>query len=324
MSVLVYTENWDGKFKKSSFELVSYAFALAAEANTNVVALSIGKVDDSELQKLAQYGAAQILKAEDGHLAQLDNQAYAKVIAEAAKKTDSHLVIIANNNTGKAVAPRVAVRMKAGLASGVNALPVEMSPLKIRKNVFNGKAIGYQVLNSNLNVITLAQNSFEVKENPQAFAAESFDGGVSDADVKTKVMSVNKVTDKLLLTDAEIVVSGGRGMKSPDNWPPLEELASVLGAATACSRPVSDEHWRSHEEHVGQTGKIIAPNLYFALGISGAIQHLAGVSSSKVIVAVNTDKEAPIFEAADYGIIGDLKEVLPRMVEEAKKFKASL
>lgn len=321
MSVLVYTENWDGKFKKASFELVSFAYAIAQKASTDVVALSIGNVADGELEKLALYGASKVLKVEA--LSQLDNGAYAKVIAEAATARSANILVFANNNTGKAVAPRVAVRMKAGLASGVTALPEELAPMKLRKNVFNGKSIGYQVINSENKVLSLAQNSFEIAENPQGFVAESFDGGVSDTDVKTKVMSVDKVTDKLLLSDAEVVVSGGRGMKAADNWGPLEELASVLGAATACSRPVSDEGWRGHEEHVGQTGKIIAPNLYFALGVSGAIQHLAGVSSSKVIVAVNTDAEAPIFEAADYGIIGDLKEVLPRMVEEAKKFKAA-
>jgi len=323
MSVLVYTENWDGKFKKLSFELVSYAYAIAQKASTNVIAMSIGQVADDELEKLAQYGASKVLKADNKALKTLDNAAYTKVIAEAAAANDANMVVFANNNNGKAVAPRVAVKMKAGLASGVTALPEEINPLKVKKNVFNGKSIGYQVIKSENKVISLAQNSFEIIENPQPFSVESFDAGVSDADVKTKVTSVDKVTDKLLLTDAEVVVSGGRGMKSPDNWGPLEELAETLGAATACSRPVSDEGWRGHDEHVGQTGKIIAPNLYFALGISGAIQHLAGVSSSKVIVAVNTDPEAPIFEAADYGIEGDLKEVLPKLVEEAKAFKAN-
>lgn len=323
MSVLVYTENWDGKFKKSSFELVSYAYAIAQKASTDVVALSIGQVADDELEKLAQYGAAKILKAENTALSTQDSGAYAKVVSEAATVSGANILVFANNNTGKAVAPRVAVRMKAGLASGVTALPDDVSPMKLKKNVFNGKSIGYQVINSENKVISLAQNSFEINENPQAFLAEVLEAGVSEADVKTSVESVDKVSDKLLLSDAEVVVSGGRGMKSPDNWAPLEELATILGAATACSRPVSDEGWRGHEEHVGQTGKVIAPNLYFALGISGAIQHLAGVSSSKVIVAVNTDPEAPMFEAADYGIVGDLKEVLPKMVEEARNFKAN-
>lgn len=323
MSVLVYTENWDGKFKKSSFELVSYAYAAAQELGSECIAISIGKVSDEELKKLAQYGAAKILNAHADAFNTLDSAAYAKAVATAAESNNATLVVMANNNNGKGIAPRVAVRLKAGIASGVNALPKSMSPFLVHKNVFNGKSAGIQQINSHCKILTLAQNSYEINENPLDAQIEAFDAGVTAEDVKTKVQSVDKVTDKLLLTDAEVVVSGGRGMKSADNWAPLEELATVLGAATACSRPVSDEGWRGHEEHVGQTGKIIAPNLYFALGISGAIQHLAGVSSSKVIVAVNTDPEAPIFEAADYGIVGDLKEVLPKMVEEAKSFKAS-
>jgi len=320
MSVLVYTENWDGKFKKSSFELVSYAHSIAEQNGEQAIAVSIGNVDNSELEKLALYGATKVLTISGDAFNSMDSSAFAQAIAGAAQANDCKIVIMGNNNTGKGIAPRVAVRLKAGLASGVTALPKSYEPLVIRKNVFNGKAIGYQQINSDFKVITLAQNSYQINEAAQAFQAEAFD---VNAENKTQVQSVDKVTDKLLLSDAEIVVSGGRGMKSGDNWAPLEELAQVLGAATACSRPVSDEGWRGHEEHVGQTGKIIAPDLYFALGISGAIQHIAGVSSSKVIVAVNTDVEAPVFESADYGIVGDLKDVLPRMVEEAKKFKAN-
>ena len=320
MSVLVYTENWDGKFKKSSFELVSYAHSIAEQNGGQAIAISIGNVDNSELEKLALYGATKVLTISGDAFNSMDSSAFAQAIAGAAQANDCKIVIMGNNNTGKGIAPRVAVRLKAGLASGVTALPKSYEPLVIRKNVFNGKAIGYQQINSDFKVITLAQNSYQINEAAQAFQAEAFD---VNAENKTQVQSVDKVTDKLLLSDAEIVVSGGRGMKSGDNWAPLEELAQVLGAATACSRPVSDEGWRGHEEHVGQTGKIIAPDLYFALGISGAIQHIAGVSSSKVIVAVNTDVEAPVFESADYGIVGDLKDVLPRMVEEAKKFKAN-
>ena len=320
MSVLVYTENWDGKFKKSSFELVSYAHSIAEQNGGQAIAVSIGNVDNSELEKLALYGATKVLTISGDAFNSMDSSAFAQSIAGAAQANDCKIVIMGNNNAGKGIAPRVAVRLKAGLASGVTALPKSYDPLVIRKNVFNGKAIGYQQINSDFKVITLAQNSYKVNEAAQAFQVKAFD---VNAENKTQVQSVDKVTDKLLLSDAEIVVSGGRGMKSGDNWAPLEELAQVLGAATACSRPVSDEGWRGHEEHVGQTGKIIAPDLYFALGISGAIQHIAGVSSSKVIVAVNTDVEAPVFESADYGIVGDLKDVLPRMVEEAKKFKAN-
>jgi len=323
MSVLVYVENWDGKFKKSSFELVSYAFAMAQQSGEQALALSIGNVPSQELEKLAQYGASKVITITGDLFSQLDSAAYAKAISMAAEANNSSLIIMGNNNTGKGIAPRVAVRMKAGLATGVTALPLNQQPFTIRKNVFNGKAFGNQEIKSTHKVMTLAQNSFEIAENPQDFQTEGFDPNIGPEELKTKVISVDKVTDKLLLVDAEIVVSGGRGMKGTENWAPIEELAQVLGAATACSRPVSDEGWRGHEEHVGQTGKVIAPNLYFALGISGAIQHLAGVSSSKVIVAVNTDPEAPVFGAADYGIIGDLKDVLPKLVEEAKAFKAS-
>ena len=320
MSVLVYTENWDGNFKKSSFELVSYAQSIAEQNGGQAIAVSIGNVDNSELEKLALYGASKVITVNGDAFNSMDSSAFAQAVADVATANDCKIVIMGNNNTGKGIAPRVAVRLKAGLASGATALPKSYDPLVIRKNVFNGKAIGNQQINSEFKVITLAQNSYKINEVALAFQAEAFDVSATN---KTQIQSVDKVTDKLLLSDAEIVVSGGRGMKSGDNWGPLEELAQVLGAATACSRPVSDEGWRGHEEHVGQTGKIIAPDLYFALGVSGAIQHIAGVSSSKVIVAVNTDVEAPVFESADYGIVGDLKEVLPRMVEEAKKFKAN-
>ena len=320
MSVLVYTENWDGKFKKSSFELVSYAHSIAKENGGSTIAISIGDVENSELEKLAQYGASRVITVSGESFRSLDSGAFAKAIALAAEANDCNVVVFGHNNTGKGIAPRVAVRLKAGYVGGATGLPKSYDPLVIQKNVFNGKAIGYQQVNSSNKVITLMQNSYKIIENAEAFNAEAFE---VSAENKTQVKSVDKVTDKLLLTDAEIVVSGGRGMKSGDNWGPLEELAQVLGGATACSRPVSDEGWRGHEEHVGQTGKIIAPDLYFALGISGAIQHIAGVSSSKVIVAVNTDVEAPVFESADYGIVGDLKAILPKLVEEAKTFKAN-
>ncbi|NPD44125.1 MULTISPECIES: electron transfer flavoprotein subunit alpha/FixB family protein [unclassified Lentimicrobium] len=324
MSILVYLENWDGKFKKSSFELVSYAKAMAEKTGGDVTVLSIGDVSETELQELSKYGASKILSAKGDIYKSLDNAVYSKTISAAAQTQDCKIIVMANNNTGKGIAPRVAVRLKAGLVSGATALPLSIEPFQVQKNVFSGKAQGVQQVNTRNKVITLAQNSFMLMENELPFAHEVFDAGIGAEELKTELMSVDKVTDKLLLSDADIVVSAGRGMKAPENWGPVEELAQVLGAATACSRPVSDEGWRGHEEHVGQTGKVIAPNLYFAFGISGAIQHLAGVSSSKVIVAINTDAEAPIFGAADYGIIGDLKEVLPKLVEAAKSFKASV
>jgi electron transfer flavoprotein alpha subunit len=214
------------------------------------------------------------------------------------------------------------VRLKAGIASGVSKLPLSLSPFVVYKKVYSGKAFANVSIKTEIKILTLAQNSFEVVEFPKAFVHEKLDIQPDTNLMKTQVKEVQKQSGKILITDADIVVSGGRGMKSPDNWAPLVELADLLGAATACSRPVSDEGWRSHDEHTGQTGKIIAPNLYFAIGISGATQHLAGVSSSKFIVAINTDKDAPIFEAAQYGIVGDALKVLPKLVEAVKEMKS--
>jgi electron transfer flavoprotein alpha subunit len=321
MSVLVYTENWDGKFKKLSFELVSYASAVAKMINTSVTAISIGKVDESELNKLGNYGAQKILYVENDQLKSLDSQAYATVIAEAAKKESATVIIIPNNNTGKAVVPRLSVRLKAGVGSGVSRLPLKTDPFTVYKRTYSGNAFAHVVIRSDVKILTLAQNSFDVVETPVSVSIEKANITVDPTLVRTEVQEVQKQTGKLLLTDAEIVVSGGRGMKSPDNWGPLVELASALGAATACSRPVSDEGWRPHEEHTGQTGKIIAPNLYIAVGISGATQHLAGISSSKYIVAINTDKDAPIFEAAQYGIVGDAMKILPKLIMAVREHK---
>ena len=321
MSVLVFTENWDGKFKKISFELVSYASKLAETLNTTTTALSIGKVDDSELKTLGTYGANKVISVSDDKLKTLDNKAYTSVIAQVAEKEGSAIIVLSNNNTGKALAPRISVRLKAGLASGVTGLPSSQSPFTVNKKSLSGKAIASVVIHTDKKVVTLAQNSFELVEKDVNASIETFDAQINADDIKTTVKNVEKQTGKIILTDADVVVSGGRGMKSPDNWGLIEELAGILGAATACSRPVSDEGWRPHEEHTGQTGKIIAPNLYIAVGISGAIQHLAGVNSSKFIVAINTDKEAPIFEAADYGIIGDAMQVLPDFIAAVKEMK---
>lgn len=323
MSVLVYTENWDGKFKKLSFELISYAKQIAEQSGTTVTAISIGNVDDSELKKLGNYGAAKVLSVNDERLNVLINKAYASIIAQAAEKEGSQLLIFAHNFTGKALAPRLSVKLKAGIASGVNAIPSSFDPFTVSKKVFTGKAFANVVIKSEKKILTLFQNSVEINETGGDAAIETFSPALDDTDFATKVLEVNKITGKILLSDADVVVSGGRGMKNGDNWPPLEELATELGAALACSRPVSDEGWRPHEEHVGQTGKIIAPNLYFAMGISGAIQHLGGVSSSKCIVAINTDKDAPIFESADYGIVGDVHKVLPELIAAIKEMKAS-
>ena len=322
MSILVYTENWDGKFKKLSFELVSYASGIAKLVGTSVTALSIGSVEQDELKKLGNYGANKIIEVKDGKLNHLINSAYSSIIGQVAEKEGSQIIILSNNFTGKALAPRVSVKLKAGLVAGVSALPSSLDPFIVQKKAFTGKAFANVKVNSDKKVLTLSQNSFEIQESENAALIESFSPVFTDNDFRTEVKDVTKVTGKVLLFDAEIVVSGGRGMKGPENWGTIEELAGLLGAATACSRPVSDEGWRPHEEHTGQTGKIIAPNLYIAAGISGAIQHLAGVSSSKCIVAINKDNEAPIFEAADYGVIGDVQKVMPELIQAVKEFKA--
>lgn len=322
MSVLVFLENWDGKFKKLSFELVSYASKVAEMLGEQALALSIGKVEASELEKLAIYGADKVISIENESIKAFDDQAYTSMIAEVAQNMGARVLILANNNSGKALAPRLSVRLKAGVASGVSKLPISISPFVVYKKVYSGKAFADVVMKSDIKILTLAQNSFELAESPKSFVYEKSSIQPDSSLMKIQVNEVQKQSGKLLLTDADIVVSGGRGMKSPDNWGPLVELADLLGAATACSRPVSDEGWRSHEEHTGQTGKIIAPNLYFAVGISGATQHLAGISSSKFIVAINTDKDAPIFEAAQYGIIGDAMKVLPKLVEAVKEMKS--
>ncbi|MCX6282678.1 MAG: electron transfer flavoprotein subunit alpha/FixB family protein [Bacteroidetes bacterium] len=319
MSVLVFVENWDGRFKKLSFELVSYASKVAEMLGSGITAVSLGTVEDAELSKLAAYGASKVISAENDHFAFLDNQNYTSAIADVAIKENAKVVILSNNNMGKAIAPRIAVRLKAGLGAGVSRLPLSIDPFVVYKKVFSGNAFANLSIKSEVKVLTLAQNSFEIIEKPVPVVIEKL--RVEAAENKTVVKDTQKQSGKILLTDAEIVVSGGRGMKSPDNWAPLVELAGILGAATACSRPVSDEGWRGHEEHTGQTGKIIAPNLYFAIGISGATQHLAGVSGSKYIVAINTDKDAPIFEAAQYGIVGDALKVLPKLVEAFREVK---
>ncbi len=317
MSVLVYTENWDGVFKKLSFELVSYATKVAEMMGTSVTAVSIGDVADEELNKLGAFGATKVVKVEGNTT--LDNQVYTGIIAQVAEAEGATVVVISHNNTGKALAPRLSVKLKAAVGAGLIALPSSTEPFTVSKKVFSGKAFANVVLKTDVKILTLAQNSFEVIETGGAASIEIF--ATTTEEAKTTVKDVQKQTGKILLNDAEIVVSGGRGLKSADNWFVIEELAELLGAATACSRPVSDEGWRPHEEHTGQTGKIIAPNLYIAAGISGAIQHMAGISSSKCIVAINNDADAPVFESSDYGIVGDAMKVLPALTQAIKEAK---
>jgi electron transfer flavoprotein alpha subunit len=322
MSVLVYVEQVDGKFKKSVFEAVSYAKAIADQQNTNLTAISIGNVEDLELQSLGNYGASKVLNVNNDQLKNFVNQAYASIIAEAAKAELADVVVLSNSFTGKGLAPRIAVKLEAGLIDGAVELPqIEDGKFLVKKTAFSGKAFAITELTSNLKVIALNPNAFGVKDSATDASIEVFAPDIKSSDLNAIVKEIIRATNKVSLPDAELVVSAGRGLKGPENWGMIEELASLLGAATACSKPVSDADWRPHSEHVGQTGIAISPNLYIAIGISGAIQHLAGVSSSKVIVVINKDPEAPFFKVADYGIVGDAFEVVPKLIEALKSHK---
>ncbi len=324
MSVLVYVENAEGKFKKSIFEVVSYAAAIAEELKTELVAISIGNVGQADLNSLGKYGATKVLNVSNDKLKSFVNQAYASIIAEAAKKEASTLVVFSNTFSAKGLAPRVAVKLKAGLADSAVELPeIDNGKFLIKKTAFSGKAFATVELVSPIKVITLNPNSYQLKESGSAGKVEDFTPEFKESDFRTMITEIVRASDKIALPDAELVVSAGRGMKGPENWGMIEELASVLGAATACSKPVSDAGWRPHEEHVGQTGIAVSPNLYIAIGISGAIQHLAGVSSSKTIVVINKDPEAPFFKVADYGIVGDAFEVVPKLIEAIKAYKSN-
>lgn len=323
MSVLVYVENADGKFKKSTFEVVSYARAVADLLKTDLQAISIGNVQQEDLSNLGKYGASKVLNVSDDKLKTFNSQAYASVISEAAKKENASVVILANSFSGKGLSPRISVKLQAGLADSAVDLPkVEKDTLIVKKTAFSGKAFAFVALNSAIKIIALNPNSYHLTETGTEAKVEDFQPEIKDTDFRTVVTEIVRATDKVALPDAEVVVSGGRGLKGPENWPMLEELAEALGAATACSKPVSDAGWRPHEEHVGQTGIAVSPNLYIAVGISGAIQHLAGVSSSKTIVVINKDPEAPFFKVADYGIVGDAFDIVPKLTEAVKAYKA--
>ena len=324
MSVLIYTENAEGKFKKSTFEAVSYARAIAGQNNTNLVAISIGDVSNDELAALGKFGAEKVLNVSNAKLKNFINQAYASVIAEAAKKEGADIVILSNSFSGRGLAPRIAVKLEAGLADGAVSLPEQSNgKFTVKKTAFSGKAFAVVELTSANKVISLTPNSYKLVEKNVTAVVEDFSSEGNASDFKAIIKEIVRSTDKVSLPDADIVVSGGRGLKGPENWGMVEELAGLLGAALACSKPVSDSGWRPHSEHVGQTGIAVSPNLYIAIGISGAIQHLAGVSSSKVIVVINKDPEAPFFKVADYGIVGDAFEVVPKLIAAIKEYKAS-
>ena len=324
MPVLVYTENAEGKFKKSTFEVVSYARAIADQSNTTLTAISIGNVSKDDLSTLGKYGANKVLNVSNDQLKDFVNQAYASVIAEVAKKEGANIVVLSNSFSGRGLAPRIGVKLEAGVADGAVSLP-EQSGGKfiVKKTAFSGKAFARVELTSPNKVISVVPNSYKVVETTGTATLEDFNANVKQSDLTSVIKEIVRSTDKVSLPDADIVVSGGRGLKGPENWGMVEELADLLGAALACSKPVSDAGWRPHSEHVGQTGIAVSPNLYIAIGISGAIQHLAGVSSSKVIVVINKDAEAPFFKVADYGIVGDAFEVVPKLIAAIKEYKAS-
>ncbi len=322
--ILVYTENTNGKFKKSTYEALSYAKAIGQKLNVDVAAISFGTTNNDELKNLAQYGANKIFQVINSKFQSFNGQAYASAIAEAALQNNCNVVVIGNSFSGKGLAPRVAIKLNAGFVDGAISLPDTSNGFVVRKGAYSGKAFADVNVLAATKVISLVPNSYKVETNPCETNIEEFNPTVKESDFKLTIKETVRAGDKISLPEAELVVSAGRGLKGPENWGMVEELAGLLGAATACSKPVSDSHWRPHSEHVGQTGIAISPNLYIAIGISGAIQHLAGVSSSKTIVVINKDAEAPFFKAADYGIVGDAFEIVPKLIESVKKFKAAI
>lgn len=315
MSVLVFAESQSGKFKKAAFEAVTYGYRTAQMLGTDCVALVMGNATGAE--ELGKYGAARVLQLSDSALEQVDSQVFAAAIASVAGQVGAEVIVLIHNSTGKSVAGRLAARLEAGSVTGVNAVPTNEGGFRVRKSVFSGKAIATYELNSKVKVLTLMGNSLQPEAVGQAATVEQVAVDLPAGRVRT--VEVKRIEGRVPLPEAELVVSAGRGMKDPSNWGIVEELADALGATTACSRPVADSDWRPHHEHVGQTGIAIRPNLYIAVGISGAIQHLAGVNNSKVIVVINKDPEAPFFKAADYGVVGDLFEVVPALTAEFKK-----
>jgi electron transfer flavoprotein alpha subunit len=319
MSILIYAESVEGKFRKVAFELASYAKKVAESLGTTVTAVAINPEDVSELSK---YGVDKVLQVTNDKLSGFSAKAYADVIKQAAQKEGAKLIVMSSTTDSIYLAPFVAVSLEAGFASNVVGLPLSTIPFQVRRSAFSNKAFNITEISSEVKIIGLAKNSYGIFESASNLSEEDFNPTIGDNDFAIKVESVEKGSGKVSIADADVVVSGGRGLKGPENWGMIEELAEVLGAATACSKPVSDLDWRPHSEHVGQTGKPVAANLYIAVGISGAIQHIAGINSSKVKVVINTDPEAPFFKVADYGIVGDAFDVVPKLIDKLKLFKA--
>jgi electron transfer flavoprotein alpha subunit len=317
MSVLVFIDHIDGHIKKASLEAASYGAKIAEQSGDTAEAVVLG--NPADIAALGKQGIKKVHQVQNDSLTAIDAQLYTKVIAQVAEQTGAKVIIFSNNSTSKSIAPRLSVRLKAGLVAGAVALPDTTAGFTVRKNVFSGKAFANVSVTTDVKIIALNPNAFTVIDGDGTSEVVAFNAQV-DAP-KIKITGSTKTSGKVALTEADVVVSAGRGLKGPENWKMVEELADVLGAALACSRPVADAHWRPHNEHVGQTGVAIAPNLYIAIGISGAIQHLAGVNRSKTIVVINKDPEAPFFKAADYGIVGDAFEVIPKMLDAVKKVK---
>jgi len=315
MSVLVFVELDEGALKKSSLEAVYYGAQVAEKMGTTATAVVLGEADGTELAKAGRFGAARVLHAADARLNEGNGMAYASVLAEAANQEGAQVIVLAKSSLGDAMAARLAGKLKAGLAANVIELPDLTNGFRVKRSIYTGKAFAYTELTADKKILAIKKNTLTPEEKEATAEIVSFQPALNDADFAVKVNKTEKATGDVLLPEADLVVSAGRGLKGPENWGIVEELAKALGAATACSKPVSDLDWRPHHEHVGQTGIKVSPNLYIACGISGAIQHLAGVNSSKVIVVINKDPDAPFFKSADYGIVGDVFDVLPRLTK---------
>ncbi|GGD45696.1 electron transfer flavoprotein subunit alpha/FixB family protein [Muriicola marianensis] len=319
MSVLVYTESENGKLKKNAFEAASYAYKVAQDMGTTLTAVSFGVADASAL---GEYGVSKVLKVQNDKLKVFNARAYAAVLAEAVGQEGAKVVILSSSTDSKYLGGLLAGMLKAGYVPNVVAAPDSVTPMLVKRMAFSNKGFAHTEITTDAKIIGVSNNAYGAHENKTSLEEASFDPSLGEGVFSTNSVNIDKVSGEVTIADADIVVSAGRGLKGPENWGMVEELAKVLGAATACSKPVSDMGWRPHGEHVGQTGKPVASNLYIAIGISGAIQHLAGVSASKVKVVINTDPEAPFFKAADYGIVGDAFEVVPELIEKLKEFKA--
>ncbi|MDF2157854.1 electron transfer flavoprotein subunit alpha/FixB family protein [Algoriphagus sp. CAU 1675] len=319
MSILVYIEQAEGKVKKTSLEAVSYAKALSEKTGEgDVVAVALGTVSQDELAGVGSAGASKVLHASDERLNAGVIQAHASAVAQAFEKVGAKTIVLAKSSLGDAVAARLAIKVNAALVSNVVELPDTSAGYKVKRSIYTGKAFAETEVTTENKILAVKKNAVDLKTDGVAASVEGYEVSIPDSDFASKILSTERATGEVLLPEADIVVSGGRGLKGPENWGMIEDLAKTLGAATGCSKPVSDLGWRPHHEHVGQTGVKVAPSLYIAIGISGAIQHLAGVNSSKCIVVINKDPEAPFFKAADYGIVGDAFEVVPKLNEALK------